>query len=87
MSYFLHFESTDRQIVRYSLSFGLGALHCSLIFSLLMRLIATRYLIKVAVVIEVVVVAIGSFTNRDYHSAIKSPSIRLITFGLEIVTH
>lgn len=52
-----------------------------------MRLIATRYLIEVAAVIEVVVVAIGSFTNRDYHSAIKSPSIRLITFGLEIVTH
>lgn len=29
----------------------------------------------------IVLVAIGSFTNRDYHSAIKSPSIRLITLG------
>lgn len=50
---------------------------------MMMRLIATRYPIELAAVIVVVVVAIGSFTNRDYHSAIKSPSIRLITFGFE----
>ena len=45
------------------------------------------YPIELPAVIAVVVLAIGSFTNRDYHSAIKSPSIRLITFGLALVTH